>query len=337
MDQKPLIEAVERLSEHRTIGAENLPAEIAIAVLPEGKSLVDLQPFVDGLRDAPRRIEAAAKATTIEAFVDYLNRFKRPDSVVFASDAPGSASLLGVVDFHGQGPAADPQFGKHRISYGFPLSEQIKAWSEVSGKALGHAEMASFIADRQHDIATPPLDWMQVAPDRLALVLHLLNLVDDDGGSIDDGAEDAGPTDEGDERYIARSALYKLRQIRFGSSQRLIQLARTVEIHVDAKTVEGYNPKTGERTVSFDEEHDSRDKAGRKISIPDGFLLHAPVFEGETAQLIPVRLQYRRTQGGGVKWFLTLANWQRAVRWAVKTEAERVKKETGLPLFYGAP
>lgn len=334
MDTQPIIETVERLAEHRVIGGASLPERLALAVVPTNKSLVDLQPYLDALLDAPRRIETTAKMTSVTSLIDYLNRFKTPDSAVFAVDTE-KPSLTGVIDYHGQGAEAAPRFGQHKAVYEFPISDQIKAWSAVSGKPLSHAEMASFIDERQYDIANPPLDWMQVDPAALSLIQHLLN-ISDDSGEIDDAAPDEPDAEDGDDRYLPRSALYKLRKIRFGSAQRLIQLARTVEISVNAKAVEGYNPKTGERTVTFEEEHETHDKAGRRVVVPDAFLLRAPVWEGETPQLIPVRLQYRRTPAG-VKWFLTLVEWRRVIRWAVYAEAENVKAATGLPLFFGSP
>lgn len=346
-DAKSIIETVERLGEHGLI----YHGDAALAVLPASKRLEDLRPYLDELLDAPRRIETAAVMTTIPSFIDYLNRFKIADSAIFLKDDPAKPALIGIVDFHGgkggapanddgglpadttPGSAAQPRFGRHTVSYEFPLSEQFSAWSGIYGKGLGHVEMAEFLAERQYDIANPPLDWMQVDRQTVELILHLLN-IHDDGGEIDDDKPDEEPDPEGDDRYIPRSALYKLRQIRFGSAQRLLQMARTVEVSANTKAIEGYNPKTGERTIQFEEEHETRSQ-GRKIVVPDAFLLKIPVFENETPQLVPVRLQYRKTPQG-VKWFMSLVEWQRAVRFAVKTEADRVQKATELPLFYGA-
>lgn len=333
-DAQSIIEVVREIDQHAIIGTP-VHDSLALAVLPAGRKIEDLKPYLDKLREAPRRIEAAAKVTTVSSFIDYLNRFKTTDTAIFAVDDAQKPMLLGVVDYHGQGGEATPRFGAHTVKYEFPISDQIKAWSSVSGVGLSHADMATFIADRQYDIANPPLDWMMVKPETIALLTHLLNLGDDEG-QVDDAAPDEPQADDGEDRYIPRSALYKLRQIRFGSAQRLIQLARTVEVSVNAKAVEGYNPKTGERTVTFTEEHQTHDKDGRKVVVPDGFLLRAPVFEGETEQLVPVRLQYRR-KGGALSWFMTLVEWHRVIRFAVRAEADRVRGATKLPVFYGVP
>lgn len=345
-DAAAIIEAVERLAQHQVITEPLLdlrdPRDLALAVLPEGKRLEDLRPYLDDLLDAPRRIEAAAQASQIQSLIAYLNRFKLADSVIFADDSPAAASLVGIVDFHGAaggrdqtpGGVATPRFGHHTVSYKFPLSDQFRAWSAISGKGLSHVEMADFLNDRAYDIANPPIDWMQVDQATVGLILKLLNL-GDDMGEVDDADPDPEAQEDGEDRWIPRSALYKLRRIRFGSANRLLQMARTVEISADAKTIEGYNSKTGERTIQFEETHEAR-SAGRRVIVPDGLLLRIPVFEGETPQLLPVRLQYRRGGQGGVKWFMTLVEYKRAIRFAVQAEAERAARETGLPLFYGS-
>jgi hypothetical protein len=350
MDTQPIIDAVTTLAKHELI-TEPRPDDLALAVLPQGRTLHDLRPYLELLRDAPRRIETTARHNTVDSLIEYLKRFRNPDTAVFADwQNSNEPQLVAIVDFHGQGADAAPRFGKHRAVYCFPVSDQIRAWSAISGKPLAHDEMASFINERQYDIANPPVDWMQLERPTLELILHLLNL-SDDIGNLDDAALDnpgAGMTardrraapapDEGDEpddRYVPRSAVHKLRQIRFGSATRLIQLARTVELSINAVASEGYSPKTGERTIVFKEEHETRDKDGRRVVVPDAFLLRVPVFESESVQLIPVRLQYRRSGQHGIKWFLTLVEWRRVLRFAVRTEAERVGRDAAVPVFYG--
>lgn len=338
-DTQPVIETVERLSEPRIVTYTHVPVkggdDLALMILPQGKKVEDLQPYLDKLRDAPKRIVTSAAMTSVDSFVEYLNRFKTPDSAIFLNTAIDKLFLLGIIDFHGQGAKAEPRFGKHRVSYAFPLSEQISVWKGASGRLFSNAEFATFLQDRQFDIANPPLDWMQVDKETLKQMTMLLNLVDD-GGEIDDGAAESERGEDDDDRYIPRSALYKLRQIRFGSVARLVQMSRSIEVAVNAKAVEGYSPKTGERTVQFTEEHETRDKAGRKIMVPDMFLLRVPIFEGEQPQLVPVRLQYRRV-GDGLKWAMTVVEWRRVVEAAVNAEAAKVKEKTALPLFEGMP
>ena len=50
---QPIIEAIERLSETTIIG-QPIQDNLALAVIPAGKKIEDLQPFLDRLRTAPR-------------------------------------------------------------------------------------------------------------------------------------------------------------------------------------------------------------------------------------------------------------------------------------------
>src|SRR6266702_2364795 len=273
-EMKSIIEEMKELTRHEIIDVDGA----TLALLPEGRRIESLQPYIDALLDAPKRIRGTVPLSTVSALIDYMNRFKRPDSVVFASDAGGngaSPQLVGIVGFYGPGPAAQPAFGGHPATFLFPRSDQMAAWSAVSGKGMSHDEFASFLQERQYDIVNPPLDWMAVDPKTIELLLHLLNISDDYGATdatLDRPAGKSGMTardhrdgagdevvEPPDDRYMPRSALYKLRAIRWGTAQRLQQLARTLEVSVNSVATEGYSPKTGERTIKFVEEHTTRD------------------------------------------------------------------------------
>lgn len=320
-----------------------MDSRVQAALVPAGMSLVSVKSLLDEYRHTPRYIKTNAVATTAQSFADYMNRFRRDASAVFAMDDPAKPRLLGMLDYHERDEVAmedAPSFCTHRISYAFPLSEEMRAWRAMSVKGLvGQEEFATFLQDRAHDIANPPIDWMQVDADEIRMILDLLNL-HDDKGQIDDAADAEAfaveASDADDERYIPRSALYKLRRIRWGSVQRLIQMARGIEITANGKASAGFNPRTGERQVSFVEEHETSDGRGRKVFVPDGFFVHVPVFEAGPRHLMPVRLRYR-LQNGKVAWALELVDANRMVRLAVRAVAEQVGKDTNLPVFFGAP
>lgn len=314
-----------------------LPNGEKAALLPQGKALTSIKKLIDEYRDRPERIEAIAELTTADSFIDYMNRFKRTESAVFVGGDAARPSMLGMVDFHGIGSAAEPSFCKHSARYHFPLSDAMEAWVEATnGGLMDQAEFASFLQDREYDIENPPLDWMMMAPADLSLVLDLLNL-HDDKGDIDDGADDNEADEDSDEdRYIPRSAVYKLRKIRFGNIQKLIALSRGIEIAIGQKATAAFNPKTGERVVHFSEQHDTRDGAGRKVIVPEAFFINIPVFQEGERHLLPVRLFYRQ-KAGQPMWGVELIDAPRLIRLAVKAVAESVAAETGLPVFSGKP
>lgn len=335
-DAQAIIETVERLA---NVGALTLSTGDQVAAVPSAIELVDLKPFIDKYRTKPERIETIAAATSAESFIDYLRRFAKPATAVFAIDDPAAPKLLGMIDYHGQGDAAEPSFCTHRIVYPLELSDEWHAWSGATDKgAMSQEEFAFFLQSRSHDIANPPVDWMAIEGPELDTILDILNLHDDQGDVNDSAAAEvlteAG--EENDERYVPRSAIYKLRRIRWGSVQRLIQMARSIEISANAKATAGYNPRTGERQVSFVEEHEAADSRGRRVFVPDAFFLNIPVFEGGERHLVPVRLYYRLV-GGQLKWWFELVDPRRMVRLAVRQVVAEVALGTGVPVFYGHP
>jgi len=110
--------------------------------------------LIDEWRLAPERREGIAKITSLQSFIDHVNRFKDEDSVIFANDGlkPG---LLAVLDYHRAGAASAPRFGKHRTAYEFPLSDEWTAWKTVENKNLSQADFAEFLEDRLPDVLSP--------------------------------------------------------------------------------------------------------------------------------------------------------------------------------------
>lgn len=325
------------------------------AIVPEGRTIQSLKPVIDSFagpefRPRPMRIIETVELTTVESFIARVVRFAEPDSTVYVQDDPDKPGLLAILDHHGRpDPAAgpEPMWGTHRCIYRFPLSEPFKAWRQVTaGGFISQAEFAEFLSEHQWDVVNPPADWMQVDRATIELLLAVLN-VQDDQGPLDDLATEPerqalvaeADLDAEDDRYIPRSALYRLRHIRFGSRARIEALARGVKLTVKGTAAEAFNVRTGERQLQYDEEHEvaTRDRGrGRKVTVPDGLLISVPVFEGEAPVPMPVWLYYR-LDGGRPVWKLELVNAPAIVRRLVARVAEHVGDQTALPIYFGMP
>ena len=339
-DTGAVIDAIERLGgfEVVEIGAQNeLGRSIEAMVIPAGKVVRSVKPFIDEWREMPERIRAAAVVTTAESFTSYVNRFRRDETAVFVN-VEGAPSLLGVVDYHGEGPSADPSFCTHTVTYNFPLSDAMSAWVKATKAGwVDQEEFAYFLEEREFDIISPPADWSMLEPDELGVILDLLNIhgdrnpVDDDDAAALAAEGKKGGDEDGEDRYVPRRALYK-----FGSSKRMMDLARGIAVGVGRKAVSTYNPRTGEKNISFSEEHETRDATGSKVVVPELFLVNIPVFDGGARHLLPVRLGYR-VKGGSVKWAVELIDAPRLIRSAVDAVAAEVGQGTGCPVYYGKP
>lgn len=103
-------------------------------------------------RAKPTRRVGTATLLDLDSLIAHVNRFKDGDTVLFASDARTSPSILAVLDYHRAGAEADPRFGHHRARFAFPLSDEWSAWAAGNKKPMRMVEFAAFLEDRIIDV-----------------------------------------------------------------------------------------------------------------------------------------------------------------------------------------
>lgn len=137
-----------------------LPASVPALVNKADGQLISVAKLFEEFRIHPTRKVGTAKVTTLESFVELVNRHATKDSVIFADANWRNPSLTAVIDYHGQndteldvfGAAA---YGKHRIHYAFPLSEEWKAWTQLNGQTIEQADFAAWIEDHIAELSAP--------------------------------------------------------------------------------------------------------------------------------------------------------------------------------------
>ncbi|TIP21885.1 MAG: DUF2303 family protein, partial [Mesorhizobium sp.] len=73
--------------------------------------------------------------------------------VIFADADWRNPSFTAVIDYHEDVSGGLAAFGKHRIQYAFPLSEEWKKWIEMNGEPMKQAEFAYFLEDRVAELS----------------------------------------------------------------------------------------------------------------------------------------------------------------------------------------
>ena len=116
--------------------------------------------------------------------------------------------------------------------------------------------------------------------------------------------------------------------------QRLVELARGLQVHESSAVREVRNLSSGEAQISFTSEH--TDGNGEPLRIPGLFLIGIPVFRNGPIYRIAARLRYRKTPAGVVFWY-DLWRTDRVFDHAFSEACERAQVETELPLFFGKP
>ena len=117
---------------------------------PEVKGLKDL---FEAYRTAPERRDGTAAVTVLQSFIDLVNRHKDPGSAIFAETVWPSPKLTAVIDYHTLDRAA--RFSRHRVVYGFPVSDELNEWVKGNGEPMSQGDFAAFIENRIADLASP--------------------------------------------------------------------------------------------------------------------------------------------------------------------------------------
>lgn len=351
-DITALIDAVKGMhGENEIIPVANMAAgTTTLLVVPDGRTYHDLGAVLDKYLDRPRRLVESAAVGGTDAMIAYADRFKTPDSALFVDPSPDTPSLRLVVDYHS--PAArgqDDQFDapptpahrQHTATYAFPLSDEMKAWRKAEAAGLMDAEtFAWLLQQRVNDISNPPVDWMLVPGEEVDRICSLLNLRDDhqprDGKGNPIPFEELDLSRDTEELPTGyRTRLDKLRAKRFGTQQQLLTLSTEMSVSTQASSSQKISLQDGTRYLEIAEDHQANVK-GRKVKVPELFLIDIPVFDGEPSHLMPVRLYYRRVSGG-VKWQIELVDHRRMVKDAITKAAQDVATATHLPLINGNP
>lgn len=267
-----------------------------IIVTPDGRTVQSLEPFLDEVRERPRRHKGFAELTTIKSFARHCMRYRHKHSVVFVDDsAPGAPSMRAIFNYHedesDDAPPGLPAFCDYGAVYRFPVSDEWQAWWAADGESMTQEKFAEFLEDQIADVIEPTK-----ADDVCKALAQKL------------GLEPASPS-------------------------RLLALSRGLTVHVGHKVAEHRNLATGEAQVSFETTH--KDEGGEQLRIPGLFAIAIPVFKRESPTVMPVRLRYR-VRSGQIVWTVKIhgadAAMRRALDGAVSGVTEALKPTS---VFWG--
>lgn len=98
----------------------------------------------------PKYIKQTVTIETADSLVDYVNRFKGSDSMLFAEISANR--IVALLDYHATAQAAHVA---HRAKMELPFSEEWTLWKGISGRLMEQLEFARFIEENAADIRTP--------------------------------------------------------------------------------------------------------------------------------------------------------------------------------------
>jgi uncharacterized protein YfdQ (DUF2303 family) len=119
-------------------------------IVPEGAAIRDVSDEHSLNVTLPRYIKQVVTLQTQDSLVEYVNRFKGVDTILFA-DISANA-ILATVDYHGKDKAAHVA---HRAMLTLPFSEEWGLWTRISGKLMPQLEFARFLEENGADVRAP--------------------------------------------------------------------------------------------------------------------------------------------------------------------------------------
>lgn len=261
---------------------------IHFAFIPGKLDPIDVTELVDEHRDTPKALEGTARLSDLASFVQHVRAFSKDSTVLFANPNRLQPELTAVYDYQ---TSEKPSFARHRATYGFQVSDQWKAWTQVAGRALSQAEFASFLEAHLEDLISP-----ESIGEQTKRVLGALSMAP-------------------------------------SLPSEIFELSKGLSLNVSSQVTQKLNSSTGERELSFSEEHKG---AGGvyKLEVPKAFVIAIPVFQLGAHFQIPVRIQYRLTDGS-IKWTLAPLRTENVFDAAFREACTTAANETETPLFYG--
>lgn len=153
-------------------GYAGLPAKVPAAILRgENPSIVSVANILEAYRLHPERKEGTAEAQTFESFCELVNRHKTDHSAIFADADWRKPAFTAVIDYHRLGEDGQPAYGKHRIRYAFPLSDEWKKWIESDGVPMDQRQFAWFLEDRVPELSAPTEHEKVTLEDQFATIV----------------------------------------------------------------------------------------------------------------------------------------------------------------------
>lgn len=132
--------------------ADQVP-DVETALVPDGYQLVSnlIDPAIEALRSAPRRVRADVTVTDAASWLAYFAKHSQPGTEVFGDVQ--SSTVTAVLN----APVApdEPAWGDHRLTLKLAHSPAWTAWTERNGQLMSQTEFAEHIEDRTPDLVEP--------------------------------------------------------------------------------------------------------------------------------------------------------------------------------------
>jgi uncharacterized protein YfdQ (DUF2303 family) len=123
------------------------PDAAPLMLIPDGFRLHEMEEHLP----APMRVDVQHDFLDLQGFVDYVNRFKTPNTVIFIDVT--TPRVMAVIDYHAA--QNGPSWCKHKAVYAFPNTKEWLDWFGQNKQVKDQAAMGLFIEEHLAQIIEP--------------------------------------------------------------------------------------------------------------------------------------------------------------------------------------
>lgn len=105
------------------------------------------------IKPKPAFVSGGPQVATTQSLIDYVNRFKTPDTVIFAN--LDTAKIVACIDYHSAGSAA-AGLRKHHAVLQLTHSKEWQTWTGIDEEMFEQKKFARFLEEHKLDIMNPP-------------------------------------------------------------------------------------------------------------------------------------------------------------------------------------
>src|SRR5574343_711582 len=139
-------EALDRIFE---LGSKMLPQKAhesgdPFILVPSGMSVMSLAQFCP-----PNKIVRDVRLDDTDSFCEYVNKFKSPDTLIFAStltDGVSGVNFSAILDYH-SAREFKPNYCRHVATFKTVQTHDWKTWCAADRKGMTQVEFANWLED----------------------------------------------------------------------------------------------------------------------------------------------------------------------------------------------
>lgn len=122
---------------------------------PHGTGVMAVKQLTPDSEIAPKPafVSGGPQVATTRSLIDYVNRFKTDNTVIFAN--LDSAKIVACIDYHAAGSIA-AGLRKHHAVLQLTHSKEWKTWTDIDEEMFEQKKFARFLEEHKLDIMNPP-------------------------------------------------------------------------------------------------------------------------------------------------------------------------------------